>query len=59
MFVKDWDDQSGTTNKVTITPDDQDQYFNYKSIQDLSSSGARIVDPIIYKPSEWETVQVE
>ena len=59
MFVKDWDVQSGVTKEIKITPDDQ--YFNYKSIKDLSSSSGRprIVDPIIYKPSEWETVQVE
>ena len=59
MFVKDWDVQSGVTKEIKITPDDQ--YFNYKSIKDLSSSSGRprIVDPIIYKHSEWETVQVE
>lgn len=71
VWVKDWNGKSLTT-AVNIKPDSQavdqeikeeeisQQYYNYTYIRDdLTSSNARVVDPVISVPSRWETQQAE
>ncbi|MGK7937289.1 MAG: hypothetical protein AB4206_16100 [Xenococcaceae cyanobacterium] len=59
MWVKDWTDSSTNTSDtdVTITPDNQ--YFNYRSVEDLMASGIRLTDPIISQPSQWQVLEAE
>ncbi|BAU65231.1 hypothetical protein STA3757_26120 [Stanieria sp. NIES-3757] len=55
VWVKEW--QNTTNQTVTITPDAS--YYGYTSVRRSLDNNALVIQPIIYPPSKWETVEAE
>ena len=54
LWVNNWNTPNST---ITITPDDQ--YFYYTTIENMVTANTRVVDPIVFTPSSWNTEEVQ